>query len=103
MRRITLCDLDVAAIDRDDGDVRYIYDEVFGAQIYHHPEMRVPERPTIVDVGANIGLYALWAQRRYRPLAIYCYEASPRTFACLKDNVARLVDPEATAVAAFNR
>jgi FkbM family methyltransferase len=103
MRRITLGDLDVSAIDRDDGDVRYIYDEVFGAQIYHHAEMRLPERPTIVDVGANIGIYALWAQRRYRPRAIHCYEASPRTFACLQDNVARLIDPQATMVAAFNR
>ena len=103
MRRITLGDLNLSAIDRDDGDVRYIYEEVFGTQIYHHARMRVPERPTIVDVGANIGIYALWAQRRYRPRAIYCYEASPRTFACLKDNVTRLVDPRITTVAAFNR
>jgi FkbM family methyltransferase len=103
MKRIRLGDLEVSAIDRDDADVRNSYDEVFGAQIYDSGRMRVPERPTIVDVGANIGLYALWAQRRYRPRAIHCYEASPRTFACLQDNIGRLVDPEATRVTAVNR
>ncbi len=37
-----------------------------------------------MDVGANIGIYTIWAQRRYRPAAICCYEASPRTFAFLR-------------------
>src|SRR5262249_29996322 len=78
-------------------------DEVFGTQIYHYREMRLPDRPTILDLGANVGLYTLWAHRRYRPRAIYCYEASPRTFASLQDNIARLVDVDVTRVTAFNR
>jgi 31-O-methyltransferase len=103
MRRITLDGLELSTIDRNDADTRYIYNEVFNSRIYHFAQMRLPAQPTIMDVGANAGLYAVWAHRRYRPRAIYCYEASPRTFACLQDNVARLIRPEATGVRVFNR
>ncbi len=103
MRRMTLGALDLSVIDNNDADTRYIYDEVFGSQIYHHSEFRIPNNPTIMDVGANIGLFTLWAHQKYQPQTIYCYEASPRTFAYLSDNIARLVDRKVTAVTAFNR
>jgi 31-O-methyltransferase len=102
MRRLTIGALDLSTIDANDADTQYIYNEIFDAQIYHFPQMRLPDRPTIVDVGANIGLYTIWAQRRYRPRAIYCYEASPRTFACLRDNTRRLIDGDETEVRASN-
>ena len=92
MRRMTLGALDLSVIDDNDADTKYIYDEVFGEGIYAHREMRVPKNPTIMDVGANIGIYSIWAQRQYQPQAIYSYEASPKTFTFLQDNVARLID-----------
>jgi predicted RNA methylase len=103
MRRITLGDLDVSTIDRNDADTQYIYNEVFKSRIYHFERMRLPAHPTIMDVGANVGLYALWAHQRYQPRTICCYEASPRTFACLQDNIRRLVRPETAEVHTFNR
>jgi FkbM family methyltransferase len=102
MRRMTIGALDLSVIDDNDADTTYIYNEVFGSQIYHHREMRLPKSPTIMDVGANIGLYTVWAHRQYQPQAIYCYEASPRTFAYLEDNVQRLIRPDITRVSAFN-
>ena len=102
MRRITIGALDLSVIDDNDADTKYIYDEIFSSQIYHHPEMRIPKSPVIMDVGANIGLYSLWAHRQYQPQAIYCYEASPRTFAYLRDNVQRLIDRKITNVSAIN-
>lgn len=102
MRRSIIGDLDLSVIDANDSDTQFLYDEVFVAQIYHHPKMRIPARPTIMDVGANVGIYTIWAQRRYRPAAVYCYEASPRTFAYLQDNIARLIDHRATHVSAVN-
>jgi FkbM family methyltransferase len=103
MRRITLGELDLSVIDDNDADTKYIYDEVFGSQIYAHRKMRIPKNPTIMDVGANIGIYTIWAQRQYRPRAIYSYEASPKTFSFLQDNVGRLIDPNVTKASAFNR
>jgi FkbM family methyltransferase len=103
MRRMTLGALDLSVIDDNDADTKYIYDEVFGETIYAHREMRVPENPTIMDVGANIGIYSIWAQRQYQPHAIYSYEASPKTFTFLQDNVARLINQKVTKASAFNR
>jgi FkbM family methyltransferase len=102
MRRSIIGDLDLSVIDANDSDTQFLYDEVFISQIYHHPKMRIPARPAIMDVGANVGIYTIWAQRRYRPAAVYCYEASPRTFAYLKDNIERLVDRNATQISAVN-
>jgi FkbM family methyltransferase len=103
MQRMTFGGLDLCVIDPHERDTRYIYDEIFVNQIYYHQEMRVSKHPTVMDVGANIGLYAVWAHRRYQPKDIYCYEASPRTFPYLKSNVEGLVDAETTKVHIFNR
>ncbi len=102
MRRSTIGGLELSVIDAEDADTQFLYDEVFVSQIYHHPKMRIPTGPTIMDVGANVGIYTIWAQRRYRPAAVYCYEASPRTFAYLEDNIERLVDRKATRISAIN-
>ena len=103
MKRLTIGGLDLSAIDENAADTRYIFDEVFGAEIYHHDKLELSDDPIILDVGANIGLYAIWAHRKYRPQSIYCYEASPRTYACLTDNIRRLIDPGITRCQAFNR
>lgn len=103
MQRMTVGGLELCVIDPHERDTRYIYDEIFVNQIYDHAAMRVPQHPVIMDVGANIGLYAVWAHRRYQPSTIYCYEASPKTFPYLQANVSNLVDSETTRVCAFNR
>src|SRR5688572_6270418 len=102
MQRMTFGGLDLSVIDPHERDTRYIYDEIFVSQIYYRPEMWIPKHPIIMDVGANIGLYCIWASRRYQPKTIYCYEASPRTFPYLEDNVSRLIDPDATKICASN-
>src|SRR5260221_13132894 len=103
MRRLMLGELDLSVVDANDADTKYIYDEVFGSQIYHHQNLRILKNPTILDVGANIGIYSIWAQRQYQPHAIYSYEASPKTFSFLQDNVTRLIDRNVTKASAFNR
>jgi FkbM family methyltransferase len=101
MQRMTFGGLELSVIDPHERDTKYIYDEIFVSQIYYHSEMRIPKHPIIMDVGSNIGLYGIWAHRRYQPKDIYCYEASPRTFPYLKANVERLIDAD-TKVHLFN-
>ncbi len=103
MQRMTFGGLELSVIDPHERDTKYIYDEIFVSQIYYHPEMRIPKHPIIMDVGSNIGLYGIWAHRRYQPKEMYCYEASPRTFPYLEANLKRLIDPQTTKVHAFNR
>jgi FkbM family methyltransferase len=100
---MTFGGLELSVIDPHERDTKYIYDEIFVSQIYYHPEMRIPKHPIIMDVGSNIGLYGIWAHRRYQPKEMYCYEASPRTFPYLKANVERLIDVETTKGRIFNR
>jgi len=45
-------------------------------------------KPVILDVGANIGSFALWASRRWPGSFIHCYEPLPENFAALEGNVA---------------
>ena len=101
--RMKFGSLDLAVIDPHVRDTQYIYDEIFGAQIYQHPKIKLPKDAVLMDVGANIGLFAVWAHQMYQPKAIYCYEASPQTFAYLQDNVSRLVAAKVTKVNTVNR
>jgi FkbM family methyltransferase len=44
-------------------------------------------RPTILDVGANVGGFAVWAATRWPNCKIFCYEPLPDNFGLLKTNV----------------
>jgi FkbM family methyltransferase len=90
--RIRVGGLDLDVTDPLERTTQYIYDEIFEGRTYAHPNIKLPERATIIDVGANIGLFAMWAAREYRPKTILAYEASPTTHECLIENVARNID-----------
>ena len=103
MSRLTVGDLDLSVIDPHERDTRYIYDEIFVEGIYDNANFRISPNATIMDVGANIGLYSIWVARRYEPAAIFAYEASPVTFGYLVDNVGRHVDQRMTRATCVNR
>lgn len=102
MQRMKFGTLDLSVIDPHARDTQYIYDEIFEAQIYRHPQMKLADRPVLMDVGANIGLFCIWAHQNYRPREIHAFEASPQTFQYLQDNVRRLIDPTVTKVITAN-
>jgi FkbM family methyltransferase len=49
---------------------------------------RLPAPDGIVDIGANVGSFALWAQARWPGSRVRCYEPNPGTFAYLVRNTA---------------
>jgi FkbM family methyltransferase len=51
---------------------------------YEHPN------PVILDIGANVGAFAIWASRRWPGSHIHCYEPLPENFALLRQNLAPL-------------
>jgi FkbM family methyltransferase len=103
MQRMRLGDLDISHRDVFERDIKYIYDEIFLGAAYDHPHIKLSERPTILDVGANVGFYSIWAARKYRPRLLLAYEASPTTYECLVENVGRHVEVTATTASCFNR
>src|SRR2546423_14913995 len=101
-QRLRLGDLDLSVIDPFERTTQYIYDEIFVGGTYDHPQIKLAERPTIIDVGANIGLFTIWAARKHNPRTILAYEASPTTHECLVDNVARHISSQMTGAICFN-
>ncbi len=61
--RVRIADLELDVTDPLERTTQYIYDEIFVGRTYAHPQIKLPERATIIDVGANVGLCAIWAAR----------------------------------------
>jgi FkbM family methyltransferase len=52
------------------------------------PLLRSP--PIVVDIGANIGLFALYAKLLYPTSVVHCFEPAPATVELLRENVGTL-------------
>ena len=81
-------------------EAAHIWREVCEREVYL-PEgsgLRLPERGLVVDVGANIGIFALWAARRQPDVQLLCVEPAPPSFALLQRNLGSLRTSRAAAL-----
>jgi FkbM family methyltransferase len=69
-------------------DVAYLYSEIFEQGCYERHGIELPQAATVIDVGANVGLFTLRVLERAPGATVYCIEPAPPTFACLAKNVA---------------
>jgi amino acid adenylation domain-containing protein/FkbM family methyltransferase len=74
----------VAHLNRNETD--YIYNEIFVLQAYLRHGITINEGDCIVDAGANIGLFTVFASRLARGLRVISFEPNPAAFECLKAN-----------------
>ncbi len=74
----------VAHLNRNETD--YIYNEIFVLQAYLRHGIELSDGDCVVDAGANIGLFTVFASRVARDLRVYAFEPNPAAFACLKAN-----------------
>lgn len=65
----------------------YMYAEIFRDQCYVHPDLRIPNEACIFDVGANIGMFSLFALRTWSTPRVYAFEPISDLFAILQDNL----------------
>ena len=76
-------------------DVSFLYREIFTERCYAKHGVTVRPGDTVLDVGANVGVFALWAGSE-GARRVVCCEPAPRTFAALRltlaadENVAAL-------------
>lgn len=49
--------------------------------------------PVILDVGACVGAFAIWAEKRWPGAEIHSYEPNPRVHSLLERNVAEMAKP----------
>jgi len=74
----------VAHLNKNETD--YIYHEIFVLQAYLRHGVTIRDGDCIVDAGANIGLFTVFASRLARDLRVFSFEPNPAAFACLKAN-----------------
>ncbi len=77
----------------------YILREVFERRVYE-PRHRLEKPRVIVDLGANIGAFSVWAGSRWAPERILAVEMEPENFAMLRENLAANLGREAAALEA---
>lgn len=71
------------------GMARSVLAELYGRDEYHLAELR-PRRqgaPTVIDIGAHVGIFAIELCERFPGARVWSFEPSPVTFAYLLANV----------------
>ncbi|KAK8061807.1 hypothetical protein PG994_008173 [Apiospora phragmitis] len=66
-------------------EAQFIYKEIFDDHCYNVPGL--PDAPFIVDAGANIGLFSLYAKQKYPACTILAFEPAPETYGLLTRNL----------------
>jgi len=74
-------------------DVQFLYDEIFVDECYAKHGLEIREGATVIDVGGNIGMFALYAARKAGTSGrVFAMEPIPKTFAALRENVTNNVE-----------
>ncbi|HBB73294.1 MAG TPA: hypothetical protein DC048_02480 [Planctomycetaceae bacterium] len=71
------------------GETEIIYREIFTDRVYARHGIEIRDGDTILDIGANIGLFALFVNRTGARANLLCFEPAPATFAVLERNISR--------------
>jgi len=68
-------------------ETRRVFDEIFVQQEYVRHGITLQDGCCVVDVGANIGLFTLFACKAYPDARVYAFEPAPPAFEKLRKNV----------------
>lgn len=67
-------------------ETEYVYQEIFEDGCYLRHGIQLPADATVIDIGANIGLFSLFVRTRSPRANVYAFEPSPVAFRALKAN-----------------
>jgi FkbM family methyltransferase len=67
-------------------ETEFVYQEIFEANSYLRHGITINEGDCIFDVGANIGLFTLWATQNSQNVEVYAFEPIPPVFELLRLN-----------------
>jgi amino acid adenylation domain-containing protein/non-ribosomal peptide synthase protein (TIGR01720 family)/FkbM family methyltransferase len=71
---------------RNRNETEFMYDEIFAKKTYLNFGITVPDDACIFDVGANIGLFTLFASQLAQRATVYSFEPIPPVFEILRLN-----------------
>lgn len=66
----------------------YLYREIFVDRCYGRHGIIIEDNDVVIDVGANIGMFSLYALQQAQDVKVYAFEPSPRVADCLRANTA---------------
>ena len=73
-------------------ETAFLYDEIFVQDVYGSYGVSVSPGDVVFDIGANIGLFALYIAQRFNPHRIFCFEPAPHCVEVIGRNLAALGD-----------
>jgi len=95
MTRVTLPNgLRIVVPRHGRADVSFIYAEIFEGRCYEQEGVTLAGSRVVLDVGANVGIFALRVKQAAPDARVFCFEPAPLTFACLLQNAAAHTDIE---------
>lgn len=84
-------------------EVKYLYTEIFERQIYLRHGITISDGNCILDIGANIGMFALYAIQQCKDLRLFCIEPVPVIFNALQANLRQVKPSENNTVHLINK
>ncbi len=89
-RRHTLPNGAAVAIQNPSGnglEAEALFEEIFDRTVYLKHGIGLPDQGTVLDIGSNIGLFALFVGLHYPHINLFCFEPIPPIFDVLRLNV----------------
>ena len=68
-------------------DVQFLYDEIYENECYLKHGLAIEPDDVVIDVGGNIGLFAMYAARKCPRGRVFTLEPLPPTYTNLRRNV----------------
>ena len=87
MRRTVLPNT-LAICEINPHETRFLYNEIFVQKTYMKHGVEISPGDTIIDAGANIGLFALFALVNFNPARVFCFEPATHCLEALRFNLA---------------
>ena len=76
--------LNIAVRCENDVDV---LEEVYLKKVYDQNPVKIPRNAVVLDIGAHIGTFSLYAAQKCKAKTVYSFEPFPENFEMLKTNV----------------
>jgi FkbM family methyltransferase len=71
-------------------ETKFLYNEIFEENTYRKPEFTIDPAGVVLDIGANIGLFALYMTEWVEGVKIKCFEPSPACAQAVRENTIHL-------------
>lgn len=68
------------------GETAVLYHEIFELGVYSNGGVKLEDGSCVLDVGANVGMFGLYAAQQARDIRLFAFEPIPATFAILERN-----------------